>query len=187
MTISLTWPAFGALRAASHANKPSRFRLALSALVSEAQLVFGACFLLARNAPPWLPARRCRAPTSIRGSEHSLSTAPRFYPRHGTGAPSSATYFSPTCSASPHPARPHGCRWTQPTISVLPSTGPPVPRLPSLNVCLPARTPSWFALGPYPRSPCAPSNGQVFCRRQHFLHPCCGLARLPPRLVRPFM
>jgi hypothetical protein len=48
--VSLTWPAFAALRAAAQATKRSRFRLALGALVSEARLVFGACFLLARNA-----------------------------------------------------------------------------------------------------------------------------------------
>jgi hypothetical protein len=45
------WPAFAALRAAAQATKRSRFRLALGALVSEACLVFGACFLLAGNAP----------------------------------------------------------------------------------------------------------------------------------------
>jgi hypothetical protein len=61
-TVALTWPAVGALRAAAHANKPSRFRLALSALVSEALLVFGACFLLARNSPP--PAPRSTQPGS---------------------------------------------------------------------------------------------------------------------------
>ena len=50
--VDLTWPAFAALRGAARATKPARFRLALSALVSEARLVFGSCFFLARNSPP---------------------------------------------------------------------------------------------------------------------------------------
>jgi hypothetical protein len=54
--VSLTWPAFAALRAAAQATMRSRFRLALGALVSEARLVFTGYFLLARNAP--VPAPR---------------------------------------------------------------------------------------------------------------------------------
>ena len=50
--VALTWPAFAALRAAARATKKSRLRLALSALVSEARLVFGACCLKARESPP---------------------------------------------------------------------------------------------------------------------------------------
>ncbi len=38
--ISLTWPAFAALRGAARATKVARLRMALSALVSEARLVF---------------------------------------------------------------------------------------------------------------------------------------------------
>ncbi len=50
-SISLTWPAFAALRGAARATKVARLRMALSALVSEARIVFGACFLLARASP----------------------------------------------------------------------------------------------------------------------------------------
>ena len=63
-SISLTWPAFAALRGAARATKVARLRMALSALVSEASIVFGACFLLARASPapvPWSltrPGRR---------------------------------------------------------------------------------------------------------------------------------
>ena len=46
------WPALEELRAAAHATKPSLLRLVTSALVAEARLVFGACFLLARGNPP---------------------------------------------------------------------------------------------------------------------------------------
>ena len=53
--IHLTWPAFAALRGAARATKVARLRMALSALVSEARLVFGACFLLARSAPAPAP------------------------------------------------------------------------------------------------------------------------------------
>ena len=53
--IHLTWPAFAALRGAARATKAARLRMALSALVSEARLVFGACFLLARSAPAPAP------------------------------------------------------------------------------------------------------------------------------------
>ena len=54
-TISLTWPAFAALRGAARATKVARLRMALSALVSEARIVFGACFLLARASPAPAP------------------------------------------------------------------------------------------------------------------------------------
>ncbi len=50
-SISLTWPAFAALRGAARATKVARLRMALSALVSEARIVFGSCFLLARASP----------------------------------------------------------------------------------------------------------------------------------------
>ncbi len=53
--IHLTWPAFAALRGAARATKVARLRMALSALVLEARLVFGACFLLARSAPAPVP------------------------------------------------------------------------------------------------------------------------------------
>ena len=49
--VASVWPSFAALRSAAHATKPSRLRLVTSALVSEARLVFAACFLLARSAP----------------------------------------------------------------------------------------------------------------------------------------
>ncbi len=53
-SISLTWLAFAALRGAARATKVARLRMALSALVSEARIVFGACFFLARASPtPW--------------------------------------------------------------------------------------------------------------------------------------
>ena len=42
--VSSVWPAFGDLRSAARATKPSRFRLVVSATTSEARLVFGACF-----------------------------------------------------------------------------------------------------------------------------------------------
>jgi hypothetical protein len=45
------WPALEELRTAARATKPSRLRLVASALVAEARLVFGACFLLARGTP----------------------------------------------------------------------------------------------------------------------------------------
>ncbi len=45
------WPALEELRSAAHATKPSRLRLVASALVAEARLMFGACFLLARGNP----------------------------------------------------------------------------------------------------------------------------------------
>ncbi len=50
--INLTWPAFAALRGAVRATKVARLRMAL---VSEARIVFGACFLLARAAPAPVP------------------------------------------------------------------------------------------------------------------------------------
>jgi hypothetical protein len=43
------------LRGAARAAKPARFRMALSALVSEARLVFGACFFIARASPAPVP------------------------------------------------------------------------------------------------------------------------------------
>ena len=39
-SISRTWPAFAALRGAARATKVARLRMALSALVSEARIVF---------------------------------------------------------------------------------------------------------------------------------------------------
>ena len=59
--VSSVWPAFGDLRSAARATKPSRFRLVVCATTSEARLVFGACFLLAQR--------------SVRPSEHP-STLP---------------------------------------------------------------------------------------------------------------
>ena len=50
--VASVWPAFDDLRSAAHATKASRFRLVVSAVVSEARLVFGACFLLSRSAAP---------------------------------------------------------------------------------------------------------------------------------------
>jgi hypothetical protein len=58
--INLTWPAFAALRGAARATKVARLRMALSALVSEARIVFGACFLLARAAPAPVPRSMTR-------------------------------------------------------------------------------------------------------------------------------
>ena len=49
--VASVWPAFEDLRSAAHATKTSRLRLVISALVSEARLVFGACLLLARATP----------------------------------------------------------------------------------------------------------------------------------------
>ncbi len=50
-----TWPAFALLNGAARAAKPARLRMALSALVSEARLVFGACFLIAHASPAPVP------------------------------------------------------------------------------------------------------------------------------------
>jgi hypothetical protein len=49
--VAFTWPAFASLRSAARASKRARalFLLAVSALVSEARLVFGACFHLSRG------------------------------------------------------------------------------------------------------------------------------------------
>ena len=49
------WPAFALLKGAARAVKPARLRMALSALVSEARLVFGACFLIAHASPAPVP------------------------------------------------------------------------------------------------------------------------------------
>ena len=49
--VASVWPAFEDLRSAAHATKTSRLRPVISALVSEARLVFGACLLLARATP----------------------------------------------------------------------------------------------------------------------------------------
>jgi hypothetical protein len=49
-----------ALRGAARATKAARLRMALSALVSEARIVFGACFLLARAAPAPAPRSTTR-------------------------------------------------------------------------------------------------------------------------------
>ena len=56
--VASVWPSFEDLRAAASATRPSRLRLVVSALVSEARLIFGACFLLARNHLP--PSRHPR-------------------------------------------------------------------------------------------------------------------------------
>ena len=58
--VASIWPAFEDLRSAASATKASRLKTVLSALVSEARLVFGACFLLSRHGPSpaqYLPAR----------------------------------------------------------------------------------------------------------------------------------
>lgn len=47
--VASVWPAFGDLRSAARATKPSRLRLVARATVSEARLVFGACFLLSQR------------------------------------------------------------------------------------------------------------------------------------------
>ncbi len=60
---ALTWPAFTLLGGATRASKPARFRMALSALVLEAHLVFGGCFLISRAWPapvPDAPTRKGR-------------------------------------------------------------------------------------------------------------------------------
>jgi hypothetical protein len=50
--VAFTWPAFASLRSAARASKAASFRLAVSTLVSEARLVFGACYLLSRGPLP---------------------------------------------------------------------------------------------------------------------------------------
>jgi hypothetical protein len=59
--VAAIWPSFSDLRSAAHATKPARLRLVISAMVSEARIVFGACFLLARAAP--LPSSHIHAET----------------------------------------------------------------------------------------------------------------------------
>ena len=61
--VSSVWPAFGDLRSAARATKPSRFRLVVSATTSEARLVFGACFLLAQRS-----ARPSEHPSTLPGA-----------------------------------------------------------------------------------------------------------------------
>ena len=43
--VARVWPAFDDLRGAARAPKAARLRLAISALLAEARLVMGACFL----------------------------------------------------------------------------------------------------------------------------------------------
>ena len=49
--VARVWPAFDNLRGAARAPKAARLRLATSALLDEARLVMGACFLLAPPEP----------------------------------------------------------------------------------------------------------------------------------------
>ena len=59
-TVARIWPALASLRGAAKAAKPARFRMALTAMVAEARLVFGSCFLLTRASPAPPPCNTTR-------------------------------------------------------------------------------------------------------------------------------
>ena len=59
-TVARIWPALASLRGAAKAAKPARFRMALTAMVAEARLVFGSCFLLTRASPAPPPCNTSR-------------------------------------------------------------------------------------------------------------------------------
>jgi hypothetical protein len=88
---AITWPAFALLRGAARAAKQARFRMALSALVSEALLVFGACF-------SYPALRRPLSPTSLRGQDVSFTRG--FAPSSSSISTSSKTLGSGTWSSA---------------------------------------------------------------------------------------
>jgi hypothetical protein len=65
-SISTLWPSFGLLRAAASSSKRAQLRLALGALVSEARLLFGSCFLVATGGP----AHPSSSPSDLGASLH---------------------------------------------------------------------------------------------------------------------
>ena len=86
--VAFVWPAFASLRSAARATKIATFRLAVSALVSEARLVFGACYLLSRGAPP-------HEPVHTDGPGAALHLWIKSLIMHGSHTLSSAWHWSP--------------------------------------------------------------------------------------------
>ncbi len=68
------WPAFEDLRAAAHATRTARLRLVISAMVSEARIVFGACFLLTRSSLRPSLAAQSRVGEALHGWIQALLT-----------------------------------------------------------------------------------------------------------------
>ena len=102
----MVWPAFSSLRSAARATKTATFRLAVSALVSEARLIFCACFFLCKGTHP--PSRAVHAST---GATLHLWISTLL--AHGSAAFASLWHWPPeqqqllhahlTCLAAPEP------------------------------------------------------------------------------------
>ena len=143
--VSSILPAFGDLRAAASAAKTSRLPLFAGAVVSEARLVFGACFLLSQGSgrPSEHPSARTGAPLYSWLRALLADGTPLLGIGHGRSAsccmpslPKSCPLIRGILTRSP----PFHFPWT--TL-----LGPRGPSLPGCPVYLPPRPPGWGPVG----------------------------------------
>ena len=128
-SILCLWPSFGLLRAAASSSKRAQLRLALGALVSEARLLFGSCFLVAAGGP----AQPSSSPAALGASLHFWI---RVLLSRGTDALRAVWHWSPDQCALLHAQLAN-------VVSLTPWSPDPVDQLPfsaaALDPARPAR------------------------------------------------
>ena len=110
------WPAFGDLRAAAYATRTARLRLVTSALLAEARIVFGACYLLTRAPAQPLSAAQNHSGQALHNwiqalLEHGSTLLPQLW--HWTPTQSQFLYTQLAQLVAPVP-------WSTSTVHILP-------------------------------------------------------------------